>query len=160
MGRAAAKSIPEFHKHCNIWACPCSMKRSCPLRRSDAVHGACRSRAMWNSWPNSSHKIAVPGASPSLQWFEGDRNLAPCALGHRSLLAVPDSYEIKRRLNRLKFRQWFRPVAPMIAVEALEEVFGRVVLSTSTCAQVRAGSISRAGALRWHCAAPVGEQGR
>ena len=29
------------------------------------------------------------------------------------------------RERRLKFRQWFRPVAPMIAEEALEEVFGR-----------------------------------
>ena len=46
-----------------------------------------------------------------------------------SLLAVPDSEAVRERMNRLKARQWFRPVAPMIAVEALEEVFGRVVES-------------------------------
>merc|ERR1712217_949626 len=32
-------------------------------------------------------------------------------------------------MNRLKFRQWYRPVAPMIADEALEQVFGRDVQS-------------------------------
>ena len=68
---------------------------------------------------------------PIIAVVRGRQEFGPRALGHRSLLAVPDTYEIKRRLNRLKFRQWYRPVAPMIAVEALEEVFGRVVLSTS-----------------------------
>ena len=34
-------------------------------------------------------------------------------------------------MNQLKFRQWYRPVAPMLANEALEEVFGRVVKSIS-----------------------------
>ena len=32
-------------------------------------------------------------------------------------------------MNRLKARQWYRPVAPMVAAEALDEVFGRVVES-------------------------------
>merc|ERR1712060_612660 len=50
-------------------------------------------------------------------------------LGHRSLLAVPDSIEMRDRMNRLKARQWYRPVAPMIADEALEQVFGRVIKS-------------------------------
>ena len=71
------------------------------------------------------------GGKPIIAVVRGRQEFGPRALGHRSLLAVPDTYEIKRRLNRLKFRQWYRPVAPMIAVEALEEVFGRVVLSTS-----------------------------
>merc|ERR1712190_55201 len=33
------------------------------------------------------------------------------------------------RMNRLKARQWYRPVAPMIADEDLEKVFGQVVKS-------------------------------
>merc|ERR1712046_483371 len=32
-------------------------------------------------------------------------------------------------MNRLKARKWYRPVAPMIADEDLEKVFGRVVKS-------------------------------
>merc|ERR1712187_20909 len=59
----------------------------------------------------------------------GRQEFGPRALGHRSLLAVPDSDDMKDRMNRLKFRQWYRPVAPMIAEEALQEVFGRFILS-------------------------------
>eukprot|EP00933_Yihiella_yeosuensis_P016348 TRINITY_DN14003_c0_g1_i1.p1 TRINITY_DN14003_c0_g1~~TRINITY_DN14003_c0_g1_i1.p1 ORF type:complete len:137 (-),score=17.98 TRINITY_DN14003_c0_g1_i1:144-554(-) len=36
---------------------------------------------------------------------------------------------MRDRMNRLKFREWFRPVAPMIADEALKQVFGRKVKS-------------------------------
>ena len=46
-----------------------------------------------------------------------------------TILAVPDSDAMRDRLNRLKYRQWFRPVAPMIADEALERVFGKVIKS-------------------------------
>ena len=47
----------------------------------------------------------------------GRSEVGPRALGHRSLLAVPGP-DAKRRLNRLKVREWWRPVAPMVAVEA------------------------------------------
>lgn len=47
------------------------------------------------------------------------QEFGPRALGHRSLLASPDSAEMKERMNRLKARQWYRPVAPMIAAEDL-----------------------------------------
>merc|ERR1712203_972529 len=36
---------------------------------------------------------------------------------------------MRDRMNRLKVRQWYRPVAPMIADEALTEVFGREIPS-------------------------------
>ena len=44
-------------------------------------------------------------------------------------MAVPDSDEIRGRMNRLKFRQWYRPVAPMIVEEDLERAFGERVPS-------------------------------
>ncbi|CAE7280842.1 nodU [Symbiodinium natans] len=69
-------------------------------------------------------------AKPIIGVVRDRQEFGPRALGHRSLLAVPDSDEMRDRMNRLKFRQWFRPVAPMIAEEALEEVFGRPVKST------------------------------
>ncbi|CAE7353712.1 tobZ [Symbiodinium necroappetens] len=69
-------------------------------------------------------------ATPIIGIVRDRQEFGPRALGHRSLLAVPNSVEIRDRMNRLKFRQWFRPVAPMIAEEALEEVFGRTVKST------------------------------
>jgi len=46
----------------------------------------------------------------------GRQEFGPRALGHRSLLATPRK-EMRSRLNKLKRRQWYRPVAPMIAVE-------------------------------------------
>lgn len=66
---------------------------------------------------------------PIIAVVRGRQEYGPRALGHRSLLAVPDSEEMRVRMNRLKFRQWYRPVAPMIADEALEEVFGEEVRS-------------------------------
>eukprot|EP00438_Fugacium_kawagutii_P002419 Skav210804 [mRNA] locus=scaffold275:311731:312060:- [translate_table: standard] len=37
---------------------------------------------------------------------------------------------MRDRMNRIKFRQWYRPAAPMIADEALEYVFGHKFRST------------------------------
>eukprot|EP00933_Yihiella_yeosuensis_P024557 TRINITY_DN19043_c0_g1_i1.p1 TRINITY_DN19043_c0_g1~~TRINITY_DN19043_c0_g1_i1.p1 ORF type:complete len:291 (-),score=45.35 TRINITY_DN19043_c0_g1_i1:35-907(-) len=67
---------------------------------------------------------------PIIGLVRGRQEFGPRALGHRSLLAVPDSILMKDRMNRLKARQWYRPVAPMIAEEALEDIFGRKVPST------------------------------
>ena len=61
---------------------------------------------------------------PVIAVVRGRQEFGPRALGHRSLLAFPDSEEMRDRMNRIKFRQWYRPAAPMIADEALEYVFG------------------------------------
>ena len=68
---------------------------------------------------------------PIVAVVRGRQEFGPRALGHRSLFAVPDSNDLRDRMNRLKFRQWYRPVAPMIAEEGLEEVFGHKYLSPS-----------------------------
>ncbi|CAE6967053.1 nolO [Symbiodinium sp. CCMP2592] len=68
---------------------------------------------------------------PILAVVRGRQEFGPRALGHRSLLAVPDAADLRDRMNRLKFRQWYRPVAPMIAEEGLEEVFGHKYTSPS-----------------------------
>ncbi|WP_436536089.1 carbamoyltransferase C-terminal domain-containing protein [Actinoplanes sp. HUAS TT8] len=56
-------------------------------------------------------------------WFEGAAEIGPRALGHRSLLADPTRAESKDRLNRLKRRQWWRPVAPIILAEQVQHWF-------------------------------------
>ncbi|CAK9067242.1 Nodulation protein NolO [Durusdinium trenchii] len=66
---------------------------------------------------------------PVVAVVRGRQEFGPRALGHRSLLASPDSAEMKERMNRLKARQWYRPVAPMIAAEDLVKAFGRNVAS-------------------------------
>jgi len=66
---------------------------------------------------------------PIVAVVRGRQEFGPRALGHRSLLAVPDTEDMKHRMNRLKFRKWYRPIAPMIAEEALVAVFGRKIRS-------------------------------
>ena len=62
-------------------------------------------------------------------WFQGRSEYGPRALGHRSLLADPRRPENLRRLNDVKGREQFRPVAPMVLLERAEEIFEGVVPS-------------------------------
>ncbi len=56
-------------------------------------------------------------------WFQGRSEFGPRALGHRSLLANPRRAETLRRLNDVKGREQFRPVAPMTLVEHAPQMF-------------------------------------
>lgn len=54
-------------------------------------------------------------------WFQGRMEFGPRALGGRSILASPLSADMAQRLNEIKDREDFRPVAPVV----LEEEAGR-----------------------------------
>ncbi len=56
-------------------------------------------------------------------WFQGRSEFGPRALGHRSLLANPGRAENLSRLNDIKGREQFRPVAPMVLEEQAENIF-------------------------------------
>ncbi|PAZ13798.1 carbamoyltransferase [Streptomyces sp. SA15] len=56
-------------------------------------------------------------------WFQGRSEYGPRALGHRSLLAHPGRAENLERLNHVKGREEFRPVAPMVLAERAHELF-------------------------------------
>jgi len=56
-------------------------------------------------------------------WFQGRSEFGPRALGHRSLLADPRSQANLERLNEVKGREQFRPVAPMVLAERAERIF-------------------------------------
>jgi carbamoyltransferase len=58
-------------------------------------------------------------------WYDGRSEWGPRALGHRSLLANPARQENLARMNDVKGREQFRPVAPMVLAERAAEVFGR-----------------------------------
>ncbi|GAA0531054.1 carbamoyltransferase [Saccharopolyspora subtropica] len=58
-------------------------------------------------------------------WFQGRSEFGPRALGHRSLLAHPGHAHNVERLNDIKGREQFRPVAPMVLAERAGELFGR-----------------------------------
>jgi carbamoyltransferase len=53
----------------------------------------------------------------------GKAEFGPRALGNRSLLADPRGAEIKDKVNEIKRRQKFRPFAPMILAEHVNEYF-------------------------------------
>lgn len=55
--------------------------------------------------------------------FHGRSEFGPRALGHRSLLANPASPNTVRRLNEVKGREQFRPVAPMVPSHRAAEIF-------------------------------------
>ncbi|HWT93919.1 MAG TPA: carbamoyltransferase C-terminal domain-containing protein [Solirubrobacteraceae bacterium] len=56
-------------------------------------------------------------------WFQGASEYGPRALGHRSLMADPRRKENLERLNDVKGREQFRPVAPMVRAERAQDIF-------------------------------------
>lgn len=58
-------------------------------------------------------------------WFQGRMEFGPRALGARSILASPINAEMQARLNEIKDREEFRPVAPVVLEEVAGEWFER-----------------------------------
>ena len=58
-------------------------------------------------------------------WFQGRSEFGPRALGRRSLLAHPGHVGNLDRLNAVKGREKFRPIAPMVLTERAAELFSR-----------------------------------
>lgn len=57
-------------------------------------------------------------------WFQGRFEWGPRALGNRSILADPTRNEMKEVVNaKIKFREPFRPFAPVVMAEHAEEYF-------------------------------------
>lgn len=56
--------------------------------------------------------------------FHGRMEFGPRALGHRSIIADPRSQDMQARLNlKIKFRESFRPFAPAVLAERVNEYF-------------------------------------
>ncbi len=74
--------------------------------------------------PDIAEAVAeVLAADGIVAWFQGRSEYGPRALGHRSLLADPRHSGNLERLNDVKGREQFRPVAPMVLAERAAEVF-------------------------------------
>ncbi|MNW49358.1 Decarbamoylnovobiocin carbamoyltransferase [compost metagenome] len=58
-----------------------------------------------------------------IAWFDGAAEVGPRALGNRSLLSDPRTQLAKDSLNKIKDRQWWRPVAPIVLEEDIDEWF-------------------------------------
>lgn len=65
----------------------------------------------------------VLAADGVVAWFDGRSEFGPRALGHRSLIADPRGDGNLDRLNAIKGRERFRPVAPMVLDDRAREIF-------------------------------------
>jgi carbamoyltransferase len=50
-------------------------------------------------------------------WVQGAMEFGPRALGHRSILAHPGSEQVRDRVNQIKQRAWYGPLAPAVLAE-------------------------------------------
>jgi len=63
-------------------------------------------------------------ATKVVGWFQGRMEWGPRALGNRSIVAHPGHPDMKDILNsRIKHREWFRPFAPSVLAERLNDCF-------------------------------------
>jgi len=107
---------------------PASMMPSAALGRSwsdDELAGWLRAAGVPFSTPDDlagevADKLAADGV---IAWFDGRSEFGPRALGYRSLLAHPGRAENLERLNDVKGREQFRPVAPMVLLEHAADIF-------------------------------------
>jgi carbamoyltransferase len=72
---------------------------------------------------------SILAAGGVVGWFQGRSEYGPRALGHRSMFASPADRNMQDRLNEVKGREQFRPVAPMVLAERAPELFDGVMPS-------------------------------
>ena len=57
-------------------------------------------------------------------WYRGKMEFGPRALGHRSILADPADPKMRDRINAMvKMREAFRPFAPAVSLEQVQDWF-------------------------------------
>ena len=66
---------------------------------------------------------ALLAADKVIGWYQGRMEFGPRALGGRSILASPLHAAMQQRLNEIKDREDFRPVAPVVLEEAAADWF-------------------------------------
>jgi carbamoyltransferase len=112
-----------------IWIMPCPGDAGSSLGAAALAYGK---RINWNDaylGRNISGEYPVDAVINCLQRdrivgvASGRAEFGPRALGNRSLLADPRGPDIKDRVNEIKRRQQFRPFAPVILEEYVDQYF-------------------------------------
>ena len=113
----------------NIWIMPN------PGDAGSSLGAACLAYGRRVNWTNSFLGYNIPGNYPVMDILNGlltkqivgvasgRAEFGPRALGNRSLLADPRGSEIKDKVNEIKRRQKFRPFAPVILEEHVDNYF-------------------------------------
>ena len=82
--------------------------------------------SIWREHPLDEREVArALAAGQVFAWVQGRWEIGPRALGNRSILAEPFKPGTRDRLNEIKGREGYRPVAPCCRVEDLERVFDK-----------------------------------
>jgi len=107
----------------------------CPGDAGSSLGAAALAHGRRLNWTDAYLGQNIPGAYPVNAILDelvvnkivgvasGRAEFGPRALGNRSLLADPRGPEIKDRVNEIKRRQQFRPFAPCILAEHVDELF-------------------------------------
>jgi carbamoyltransferase len=123
----ANRNLGQYFDH--VWIMPCPGDAGSSLGAAALVYG----RQL--NWQNAylGHNIVGPYPTNALLdelitkkivgVASGRAEFGPRALGNRSLLADPRGSKIKDRVNEIKRRQQFRPFAPVILAEHVDEYF-------------------------------------
>jgi len=81
--------------------------------------------AQFDKWePNAATVAAMLASDLILGWVSGRYEIGPRALGSRSILAAPFTASTRERLNVIKQREQFRPIAPVCLEDDAEKWFG------------------------------------
>ena len=93
---------------------------------------------------------ALLAADKVIGWFQHRMEFGPRALGARSILASPTSADMQARLNTIKDREDFRPVAPVVLEEEAADWFehARVAPFMTFVFRVRDDRVDRIPAVR------------
>jgi carbamoyltransferase len=123
----ANRNLGEYFE--NIWIMPCPGDAGSSLGAAALAYGQ---RIHWRG-TFLGHNIGGPYPVDALVDHllqhgiagvaSGRAEFGPRALGNRSLLADPRGMDIKDRVNEIKRRQRFRPFAPVILAEHVDEFF-------------------------------------
>ena len=123
----ANRKLGEYFE--NIWIMPC------PGDAGNSLGAAALAYGRRLRWTDAYLGHAIPGEYPVralVDHLQSDRivgvasgraEFGPRALGNRSLLADPRGPDIKDQVNEIKRRQKFRPFAPVILSEHVDEFF-------------------------------------
>jgi carbamoyltransferase len=123
----ANRKLGEFFE--NIWIMPC------PGDAGSSLGAAALAYGKRINWRDAYLGHAIPGEYPVSACVDsllrdricgvasGRAEFGPRALGNRSLLADPRGPDIKDQVNAIKRRQQFRPFAPVILAEHVDEFF-------------------------------------
>jgi carbamoyltransferase len=94
----------------------------------DELEAELRRAALPYTRPESiaAEAAAVLAGNGIVAWYQGRSEYGPRALGHRSLLAHPGDRDTQTRMNDVKGREQFRPIAPMVRAERFADIFDGV----------------------------------